>query len=69
MDSDTREDISGTDVVTLIFFPLVAPPLASIKGRGGQLSQGLADEPSTHSKGPGSDTLSRPVCNPYYKQL
>jgi hypothetical protein len=28
----------------------------------------IADEPNTYSKGLGSDTLSRPVCNPYYKQ-
>jgi hypothetical protein len=27
-----------------------------------------ADEPNTHTKGLGLDTLSRPVCNPYYKQ-
>jgi hypothetical protein len=39
-------------------FPLIAPPLTSVKGREGQLSQGLADEPNTRSKGLGSDTLS-----------
>jgi hypothetical protein len=66
-DSDAREDILVTDNVTLIFFPFVSLPLASIKERGGQPSQGLADEPNTHSKGLGSSTLSRPICNPYYK--
>jgi hypothetical protein len=44
------------------------PPLASIKRRGGQPSEGLADKPNTRSKRLELDTLSRPVCNPYYKQ-
>jgi hypothetical protein len=54
-----------TDIVTLVFFPLVASPLASIEG---QLSQGLADKLNTRSKGLGLDTLSQPICNLYYKQ-
>jgi hypothetical protein len=49
-----------SSIVTLISFPVFAPPLVSIKGRGGQPSQGLADEPNTRS-GLGHDTLSRPL--------
>jgi hypothetical protein len=67
-DSDTREDISVADTVTLLLFPFLPLPLAPVKGRGGQPSQGLADEPNSRTKGLGLDTLSRPVCNPYYKQ-
>jgi hypothetical protein len=41
------------------------PPLASIKGRGEQTSQGLdLLQIEHHSKGLGSDALSRPVRNP-----
>jgi hypothetical protein len=42
-------------------------PPTSIKGREGQPSQGLI-KPNTYTKGLGLDTLSRLVCNPYYKQ-
>jgi hypothetical protein len=59
-----RGDISAGDIVTLLLFPFLPLPLASIKGRGGQPSEGLADELNTHSKGLGHDTLSRQVCNP-----
>jgi hypothetical protein len=69
-DSDAREDISVADTVTLLLFLVtlllflfLPPPLVSIKGRGGQPSQGLADEPSTRPKGLGLNTLSRPICN------
>jgi hypothetical protein len=48
MDSDAREDISVTDTITRIFFPLVTPPLASIKGRGGQPLQGLDKRRNEH---------------------
>jgi hypothetical protein len=61
----TSQRPSTVTFISLLFF---APPLASIKGRGGQPSQGLADKPNTRSKGLGLDTLSRPICNPYYKQ-
>jgi hypothetical protein len=47
-----------------------APPLVSIKGRREQPLQGLdLTQIEHHSKGLGSDTLSRPVYNPYYKHL
>jgi hypothetical protein len=49
--------------ICLFYFPLVP-----IKGRGEQLSQGLDFlQIERHPKGLGSDTLSRTVCNPYYK--
>jgi hypothetical protein len=41
MDNNVRRDISMTDTVTLSFFPLITPPLASIKGSVGQPLQGL----------------------------
>jgi hypothetical protein len=45
-----------------------APPLVTIKGRGGQPLQGLdLLQIEHHFMGLGSDTLSRPACNPYYK--
>jgi hypothetical protein len=47
-----------------------AAPLVAIKGRGEQSLQGLdLLQIELHSKGLGSDTVSRPVCNPYYKHL
>jgi hypothetical protein len=65
-DSDARRVIPATKHCTsFLLFPC-APSLVSIKGRGGQ-SQGL-DLREHHSRGLGSDTLSRPVCNPYYKR-
>jgi hypothetical protein len=67
-DSDARKDIPATEHCNSYLFPPFAPPLAPIKGREGQPSQGLAEEPNTHSKGLWHDTLSRPVWNPYYKQ-
>jgi hypothetical protein len=52
----------------LFLLPPCAPPLVTIKGRGGQQLQGLdVLQIKHHFKGLGSDTLSRPVCNPYYK--
>jgi hypothetical protein len=48
MDSDVREDISVIDTVTLIFFPLITPPLAFIKGRRGQPLQGLDSRRTEH---------------------
>jgi hypothetical protein len=55
-------------IVLLFYFPLVSFPFVTIKGRGGQLLQGLdLIQIEHHSKGLGLDTLSRPACNPYYK--
>jgi hypothetical protein len=55
----------------LYFFstsPSCVPPLVTIKGRGEQLLQGLdLLQNELHSKGHGSDTVSRLVCNPDYK--
>jgi hypothetical protein len=42
MDSDAREDIPMADTVAFLSSPLLPLPLASIKGRGGQPSRGLA---------------------------
>jgi hypothetical protein len=53
---------------TSFLLPPCAPPFVSIKGRGEQPSQGLdLLQTKHHSKGLGSDILSQPVCNPYYK--
>jgi hypothetical protein len=43
MDSDAREDIPAADTVALLLFPFLPFPLASIKWRGGQPSQGLTN--------------------------
>jgi hypothetical protein len=52
----------------LFLLPPCAPPLVTIKGKGGQWLQGLdLLQIKHHSKGLGLDTLSRPVCNLYYK--
>jgi hypothetical protein len=52
----------------LSFTPPCAPPLVTIKRRGGQRLQGLdLRKTEHHLKGLGLDTLSRPACNPYSK--
>jgi hypothetical protein len=51
-----------------ILLPPCAPPLVTIKGRGGQTLQGIdLLQIEHHFMGLGLDTLSRPACNPYYK--
>jgi hypothetical protein len=68
MDSDTRRDIPATENYTSFLLPPCAPPLVTIKGRAEQPLQGLdLIQIKRHFKGLGSDTLSRPVCNPYDK--
>jgi hypothetical protein len=67
-DSDARQDVPTIKHCTSFFLSPCAPPLVYIKGREEQLSQGLdLLQIEHHSKGLGTDTLSRPVCNPYYK--
>jgi hypothetical protein len=61
-DSDARRDVPVTKHCNSYFLSPCAPPLASIKGRGGQPLQGL-DLLQIERKTNGSDTLSRPVCN------
>jgi hypothetical protein len=52
----------------VFLLPPSAPPLVTIKERGGQPLQGLdLLQIEHHFKGLESDTLSRPACNPYYK--
>jgi hypothetical protein len=51
-----------------LLLPPCAPPLVTIKERGGQRLQGLyLQKTEHHFKGLGLDTLSRLACNPYYK--
>jgi hypothetical protein len=66
-DNDVRRDVPATKHCTFLTSPC-APPLATIKGRGGQWLQGLdLRKAEHHLKGLGLDTLSRPACNPYYE--
>jgi hypothetical protein len=67
MDSDAREDVPVANTVTLTLFSLFAPPPCVYK-RERRATVTRADEPNPHTQGLGLDTLSRPVCNPYYKQ-
>jgi hypothetical protein len=60
----TSQQCRTVDFTCIPFMPL---PLASIKERGGQPSQRLMIRTLT-PHGLGLDTLSRQVCNPYYKQ-
>jgi hypothetical protein len=58
----TRERTSQRpDTVTFIIVSLFAPPLASIKGRGGQPSQGIANEPNTGTKDLGLTPSPEPL--------
>jgi hypothetical protein len=66
--SDTRRNIPASKHCASFLLPPCAPPLVTMKGRGGQLLQGLDLLQIEHYfKGLGPDTLSRPACNPYYK--
>jgi hypothetical protein len=61
-----KETFQLHGTVTHIRMPLLPLTLATINGRGRQPSQGLEKQTLT-PQGLGLDTLSRPVCNPYYK--
>jgi hypothetical protein len=64
-DSGARRDIPATGHCTSFPFPPCTPPSVTIKGRGVQPLQGLdLIRIELHSKGFGTDSLSRPVCNP-----
>jgi hypothetical protein len=64
-DSDAQRDVPVTKHYNFYFLSPCAPPLTSIKGSGGRSLQGLDIlQIERHSKGLGSDTIPRPVCNP-----
>jgi hypothetical protein len=66
--NDVRRDVPAAKHCNSFLLPPCAPPLVTIKGRGGQRLQGLDLRKTEHLfKGLGLDTLSRPACNPYYK--
>jgi hypothetical protein len=67
MDSDAREDIPTAKHYNFSLISLFAPTPCVYK-RERRATVTRADEPNIHTKGLELDTLSRPVCNPYYKQ-
>jgi hypothetical protein len=62
-DSDVRRDVPAANHCNSFVFPPCAPPLETIKGRGGQRSQGLDFHTIIHHH-PGPEN-SRPACKPY----
>jgi hypothetical protein len=71
MRPDGQRRVAGrpsNQALYLFLLPPCAPPLVTIKGRGGQALQGLdLLQIEHHFKGLGLDTLSQPACKPYYK--
>jgi hypothetical protein len=64
-DSDVRRDVPAAKQCNSFFTSPCAPPLVTIKRRGGQQLQGLdLHRIKHHLPGLGLDTLSRPACNP-----
>jgi hypothetical protein len=68
VDNDVGRDVLAAKHCNSFFTSLCAPPLETIKERGGQWLQGLdLHRIEHHHPGLGLDTLSRPACNPYYE--
>jgi hypothetical protein len=67
MDSDTLGDIPAVKYCNFSLISLSAL-LPCVYKRERRATVTRVDEQNTHTNGLGLDTLSRPVCNPYYKQ-